>query len=182
MMRTLEVFFERPGPEEAIPEDVLNDPKKFATHIANQAVKQAQKVFTSELETRDTQHQTDTATAQLRGELSAAAGAHTDFADHRPAVVALLQKAPALSVEEAYRLTTYEALGKRAEEGEKAKRELSALKAEGARQAKAATAPPAGAGAPGAASAADKTLSRGERAFRKANTRLTAGAQRAVPG
>lgn len=176
----LEIFFERPGPEEEIPADVMNDPKKFADYIAKKATRDAQKVFTSEIEKQQTKHQTAEATAQLQREFTDAAGAHTDFAEHRPAVVALLQKAPALTVEEAYRLTTYEALGKLASEGEKAKRELAALKADQTRLAKAATAPPTGGSAPGAATATDKNLSRGELAYRKASSRLAANGQRSV--
>lgn len=176
----LDIFFERPGPEEIIPEDVLNDPKKYAKYIADQAVNAAQKVFTNQLEERDTKSQTQAATTQLQRELADASSAHTDFAEHRGAVVALLQKAPALTVEEAYRLTTYEALGKRAAEGEKAKRELAAIKAESERKAKAATAPPAGGAAPGSPSGEDKTLSAGERAFRKAGAKLAANGNRSV--
>ena len=170
----LEIFFERPAPEDEVPEDTLKDPKKYAQYIEDRAVKRARKELATETQQRDQTTRATQARESLTRELGEAAKAHADFDTHKPAVVSLLQKAPALSVEEAYRLATYDALVTLVNGGETAKRELAGLKAEAERLKKAATLLPAGAGAGSAAPGADKFLSPGARAFSKAEAKRAA--------
>ncbi len=183
----VEVFFERPTADNQPSEDVLNDPVKYAKWIRDEAVRAA----TQQIEQKNAKDAAEKAkadevvsvqqaSAQLQQEFAAAAQAHTDFAEHKPKVVAILQRAQGLlSTEEAYQLATYPAMVERVNEGEKAKRELATLKADLERKAKDATRLPAGGQAPGAANRDDKFLSPGARALRrveaKRSTRSAAG-------
>ena len=177
----LEIFFERPLPEGEIPDEVLKDPKKYAEYIAAEALKGAQRLFDDQTSKRDKETRTTQAREQLGREFKDAAAAHADFESHRPAIVKALQRSPSLSVEEAYRLTTYDALGKLVGEGEKAKRELGKLVADAERAKKEATRLTAGDGAGASANnAADKLKSTGARAYERAAKKLAAGGNRRV--
>ncbi len=171
----IELFFERPEAEGKIPEDVLADPVKLSRYIEDRAVARAAKATATENEKRATEARVRTAQENLTREFQDAATAHSDFATHRPAVHALLQKAPSLSVEEAYRVVTHDALVKLANEAPALKQKLAAVEAELAGLKKKATALPAGGGA-GAPSGEDKFLSPGQRAFAKAESKRSARA------
>ncbi len=177
---SLEIFFERPAPANEIPANVLADPTKYAEHIANEATRRAQQIVADENAKRDKAARTKEASDQLTREFKDAAAAHKDFESHRGAVAQLLQKAPALTVEEGYRLATYDALVQRVNEGETAKRELAALQAETERQKKDAARLPAGAGNGAAESGEDRTLSAGTRAFNRAASKRAARGSRQV--
>jgi CYTH domain-containing protein len=151
----------------------LKDPAKLAKHIEDRVVQRTQQLTAKASTEREQKTRTEQAQAQLTREFQDAATAHTDFVTHKPAVHQLLQKAPSLSVEEAYRLATHEALVKRVNEGETAKRELATAKAELERLKKNATQLPAGAGA-GSATGEDKFMSPAERSYARATTKRTA--------
>ena len=174
----VELFFERPEAEEKIPEDALADPAKLARYIEDRAVKRAEKANAAVTETAAKQAQAATAKDQLTREFQDVAKAHTDFATHKPAVMQVLQKAPSLSVEEAYRVVTHDALVKLANETPALKQKLAAVETELAALKKKATTLPANHGG-GAPSGEDKFLSPGQRAFKNAEAKRAARGARA---
>lgn len=176
----LEIFFERPGPEDEIPEEAKNDPKKYADWITDRATKKAQKIAADDIAKRENAAAAQKASDDLSREFKDAQTAHADFVSHRPAVLQLLKQAPALTVEQAYRLVTYDALTKLVSEGEAAKRELTKLQAEAEHRKKEATRLTAG-GADGAAvSGEDRLLSPAARAYNRAKQKRAASGNRRV--
>jgi hypothetical protein len=169
----IELFFEAPAAEGTVPEEVLKDPAKLTKYIEDRAVARAAKERQADTEKAAKEARAVTAREQLTREFQDAVKAHTDFATHKPAVTQLLQKAPSLSVEEAYRAVTHDALVKLANEAPALKQELATVKAELDALKKKATALPPG-GGPGAQKGEDKFLSPGERAFRRAEKKATA--------
>jgi hypothetical protein len=169
----IELFFDKPEAAEAIPEDVLADPNKLAQYIEDRAAKRAAKERQADTEKAAKEARAVTAREQLTREFQDAAKAHTDFATHKPAVTQLLQKAPSLSVEEAYRVVTHDALVKLANEAPALKQELTTVKAELDALKKKATALPPG-GGPGAPKGEDKFLSPADRAWNKAAAKRAA--------
>jgi len=169
----IELFFDKPEAQENIPEDVLADPRKLSKYIEDRAVARAAKATATANEKTANEARVRTAQDNLTREFQDAAKAHTDFATHRPAVHQLLQKAPSLSVEEAYRVVTHDALVKLANEAPALKQKLTAAETELTALKKKATALPAGGGA-GAAKGEDKFLSPAERAYRNAEAKRTA--------
>jgi hypothetical protein len=132
-----------------------------------------------ESDKREQGKRAEEARGTLQREFAEAEKAHNDFGTHRPKVVEVLKRAPALTVEEAYQLATLPQLIARVNELEKAKTELSALKAEQTRRAQAATRPIAG--VTGLEQIAqDPTRSPGERAYARAAQKKQAGGNRPV--
>lgn len=166
----LPVFFEAPAADGKIPDDVLADPAKLSQYIEDRAVARAEKGRQAENEKTAKESRVRTAQENLTREFQDTAKAHPDFATHKPAVNQLLQKAPALSVEEAYRLVTYDGMVKLVNEAQATKQKLTTADAELAALKKKATQLPAGGGS-GNASGEDKFLSPGERAFHRAATK-----------
>jgi hypothetical protein len=169
----LEIFFERPEAAETIPEEALANPVKLAKYIEDRAVARAAKATATANEKTANEARVRTAQDTLTREFQDAAKAHTDFATHRPAVNVLLQKAPSLSVEEAYRVVTHDALVKLANEAPALKQKLTTVEMELATLKKKATTLPAGGGT-GAPTGEDKFLSPGQRAFKAAETKRAA--------
>lgn len=169
----LEVFFERPAADDKIPDDVLADPVKLAQYIEDRAVKRGAKERQAEQEKTAKESRVRQAQDNLTREFQDAGKAHADFATHKPAVAQLLQKAPSLSVEEAYRLVTYDGMVKLVNEAGAGKQQLAQAQKELADLKKKATQLPAGHGA-GQPSGEDKTLSPGQRAAKRAEAKLNA--------
>jgi hypothetical protein len=179
----IEIFFERPLAEGEIPS--FDNPKDLAKWSADQAYAKIKKE-NEERERRETekkQKETESARAEeqkkaLALEFRKATEDHPDFNDHKSAVIEHLSRLAehGPSVQDSYRLATYDGLRKLAEEGMAAKKELAALKAKMDKQAKISTSTPKGASSAGkeAPPAEDKHLTPGQRAFRKAQQRISA--------
>jgi len=173
----IELYFDKPEADEAIPEDVLADPRKLSRYIEDRAVARAAKATAAATEKTVNEGRLRAAQETLVREFQDTAKAHPDFATHRPAVNALLQKAPSLSVEEAYRVVTHDALVKLANEAPALKHKLAAAEAELATFKKKATTLPAG-GDTGKQKGDDKFLTPAQRAFANAEAkRSTRGVQ-----
>lgn len=167
----LEIFFERPLPEGEVPE--FKTPAEMAKWVTEQATRTFRQEQQTAEQARETKAREERAVATLREEFTAAAKDIPDFDQHRHAVVEALAKAPGLSVQQAYRVATYDQVVALAKEGQTAKSELAALKAQNELDRKKATQPPMGLN--GAQSAADdKHLSPGQRAAKRAQQKIAA--------
>lgn len=173
----VEVFFERPLPEGEIP--TFENAADMAKWVAEQTQRQVEAKLRAEREEADRSANLERSKAEFRRELEATAGKYKDFADHREGVMAALSETPELSVENAYRLATYDGLFRLAQEGQQAKAELEQLKAQMKKQASTAMRPDVGAGNGEAVSDAEQKLSPLERAHLKAQRKLNAQRQTA---
>jgi hypothetical protein len=141
----VEVFFERPLPEGEVPQ--FESAADMAKWAAEQATKRLAAETAKQEEARQAEMRTTQAREGFKSELTAAAAKYPDFANHREGIMAVLSATPALSVDAAYRLATYEGLRKLAVEGQAAKKELLALKKQTETQKANATRPgPTGTG------------------------------------
>lgn len=129
-----EIFFEKPLPEGEVPEfENQADMIRYAVNKAKEELRGETAKAQSESEQKAA---AEAATRQLTEEMEQATKDHTDFADHRPKVIEHLTANPQLSVEDAYRLATYDAIVQMATDGntskaelEKVTKELEAIKA-----------------------------------------------------
>jgi hypothetical protein len=111
--------------------------------------------------------------AELRAEFAETASKYKDFATHKDGVIAHMKQHPGLSVENAYRLSTYDGLMKLAVEGQKANSELRKLKAQQTASASVATRPVGTGNA--ALTTPHSNLPPAEAAFERAKARLSGG-------
>jgi hypothetical protein len=166
----IELFFELPLPEGEVPEfENAADMAKWSTEQALKKLKaeQAQAEDARNQEARQAQ-----ARSEFKADLEAAAAMYPDFVSHKEGIMSALAENPALSVDQAYRLATYEGLRQLAIEGHAAKKELATLQTKIETQRANATRPgPAGSGDP--ASTKPPTDSH-DAAFQRAQQRLAA--------
>ncbi|MGD9895143.1 MAG: hypothetical protein AB7U18_27985, partial [Dehalococcoidia bacterium] len=167
----LEVFFERPLPDDQIPE-FKTTAEMAAWMDKRQQERAAADRAAAEKQTQE-KLQRAAATERLRNEFAAAQRTYgAVFETQRTAVVDRMTQP--LSVEDAFLLTQLPTLRKHAEEGIRAKQELAAAKAELEGLRKRATQPPAGVMAGQSTGVDESRLSPAERALRRATARKAA--------
>ena len=136
----VEIFFTPQG-EDEIPDFETQKEQtewllKKQKREANQALADTSRAQAGERAQRELQ-------SKIQEEFAHAHQAHPDLADHRDTVVQLMAE-QGVSVESAYRLATYDGLGKLAAEAQKAKADLEKANAELEKLKKGGTRPPAG--------------------------------------
>lgn len=167
----LPVFFEQASSDE-IP--TFENSKELLEHIHKETEKRVTETLKRDRDSASAQTRKTQASESLRAELKQAVTDHADFDTHREAVYHKLTDAKAaISVEDAYRLVTFEALARQAADGRKARAELKTLQAKLETQAKRATMPVRGAGH-GQQVIDDQHKSKGARAFERAEQRRVA--------
>jgi len=178
----IDVWFERPQAEGDIPEfnstaEMVQYMEQRAQKIAEDMVSSERQKAQTEAEKKAEEERATQAQAAIRQELEEAAKTHADFNDHRVNVMETAQRLneEGATIEEAYRLSTYDGLRKLAEEGEAAKQELAALKAKLEKESKESTRPAPGARGGGAATPnEDEDLSPLQRAHKRAAAKVQA--------
>lgn len=164
----IEVFLEKPAAAGKIPE--FKTTEEMAQWAADEAAKRTAETLRTEREQAAAETAKKAADDGLRAEFQQASKDHADFATHKEKVLDILSQTPDLSVDNAYRLATYEGLKKLAQDGDAAVRELAALKATIETERKRATAPTPP--APAGKSQGDTShLSAAQRAFSRASAR-----------
>lgn len=171
----VEVFFERPLPDGQIPE--FETQAEMVAWLQKQSQEQARKLLAEETAKREAESRRTAAREAIQRQFSEAQTQHKDFESHRPAVVdtlaAIAEQGP--TVEQAYRLATYDGLRKLAVDGQKAITELAQLKQQQEQAAKKATTAPNDASRRGKEQpAADDSLSPGQKALARAKARMSA--------
>lgn len=170
----VEVFFERPLPEGEVPN--FESPKDMALWAKEEAkrellAEQAKRESASQAEADKTARD-----QEIASEFRTAAADLPDFGDHREGVLNVMAGSMArgrVTVGEAYRLATYDGLYKLAQEGQKAHKELTKLRAEVERNKKTSTTPPKSKTA-GELNPEEKHLSPGMRAYQRAQRKIAA--------
>jgi hypothetical protein len=170
-------FGDAPTPaadEGGIPE--FKTTAEMVTFIENRALERVRKEQTAEQQRAAEQGKREARLTELRTQFTAAKKDIPDFGSYEQSVLDTLAKAPNLSVTQAYRLASYDALAATAGEVPALRAEISALKAEAEAARKRATAPPRAEapGANGKANAAGE--SPGMRALARAQRKLSAQA------
>lgn len=172
----IELFFSAEEATGQPPEDVLNDPGKYAKWVTEQAKKDIAKQQAHEAKVQAAKDKQAKSEAQLQNEFKEAETSIENFAAHKPAVIAKLQDtASGISVQDAYRLTTYDSLFKMAQDGQNASNELAKVQAELETLKKKGTRLPDNNNGK-TEEEEDKNLSPEEQAFARAQKRLSAQA------
>lgn len=171
----VQVFFERAQPEGEIPE--FKTQAEMAKWLDDRNADRLRNQLTSEQQAAQQRQARESRLGELRNQF-AEAQKLPDFEQHSEAVVEMLQRAPTLSVQEAYRLATADGLAKQAGEAQKLRGEVAALKAELENLRKKATQPArAPVGGDAKTLEAEKNLSPAQRAFQKAQRRIASRGQ-----
>lgn len=128
----LEVFFSAEEAAGEIPQEVLNDPAKYAKYIQDQTTKQIRREEQRKAEADKQAAAQKAAQDKLKDEFQQAASTFEDFKDHQPAVIAKLQDVgnEGLSVHDAYKLATYDQVREMADRTAKAESEVKRLTGE----------------------------------------------------
>lgn len=163
--KNVQVWFERPAATEEVPD--FDSPADMAQWVAERVQRETARASEQQEQQRRQQETRTQAEQTLQRELQAARTAHADFDTHQAGVYALLQRAPGLSVDEAYGLATLAGLRTLAQQGQAAQAELQALRAQVERDRAALTTPVIGQAAT-AVRNNDKHLSPAQRAVRSA--------------
>ncbi len=170
-------FGDAPAPaadEGAMPE--FKSTADMAAFIENRALERFRKEQSAEQQRAAEQGKREARLNELRTQFTAAKKDIPDFGTHEQSVLDTLAKAPNLSVTQAYRLASYDAVAAAAAELPALRAENSALKAEAEAARKRATAPPRPE-APGTnGKASDAGQSPGMRALARAQRKLSAQA------
>lgn len=167
----VEIFFTEAEARGEPPE--FANPAEMAKWVAQQAEAKAEARYREQLAQAEQRAAADAARTALQRELADVAQAHPDFVQHRAAVLERLQRAPGLSVQEAYDLATVAGLRALAVAGRSAQTELAALKAKVENERKRST-EPVGAGAAATPKAPPQNLSPAERALARAEAKRAA--------
>lgn len=169
----VEVFFDRPLPEGAVPE--FKTAAEMAEWAARQAEEKLRKEQAAEREKQEATRRREEARRALEAELAEARKADADFEQHRLAVFEKMAAAPGLSVADALALVRLPAMQKELETARAAQKELATLKAKIEQERKQATLPVNGVGGAGKAKAnGEEHQSPAQRAAARAAARLAA--------
>lgn len=125
----LPIWFEQPAPaeaDEAPPE--FADAQELAKWARDQALKAVERTKREQERAYQAQLQDVQRREAFREQLTVALQRYPDLSNHRDTVMEHMEANPALSVEQAYHLATWQNLQKLAQEGDKARKELLALK------------------------------------------------------
>jgi len=171
----IELFFSGEEAQGNPPEDVLNDPVKFQKWVSDKAIRDFAKTQERNQKLEAEKARKADAKARLQTEFTEAEKNIPNFAEHKPNVVAKLQDlAEGASVEDAYKLSAFDSLFEMAEKGQEAISELATLKKELETLKKNGTRLPSDGGNGDEASIDTEKMSPGDRAYYKAQKKLSA--------
>lgn len=174
----LEVYFSAEEAAGEIPQEILDDPKKYAKYIQDQTAKAIRQEEQRKAQAEQAKAKQEAAAEKLRSEFTQAASEFEDFDDHRSAVIAKLQDVSneGVTVQDAYKLATYDQLRDMASRTAKAESEVKRLTGELEALQKGSTVLPTGNNGQESHTDLDD-LDPAERALVKAQRRLAASQQ-----
>jgi len=127
----VDLFFSAEEADGRPSEEVLADPAAYQKWVFEKTQKDIAKAQAHETKVKAESERKATSEARLQDEFKLAEENIPNFAEHKPAVIAKLQDlSEGASVQDAYKLASYDALFEMAEKGQKAEAEVVTLKTE----------------------------------------------------